>query len=150
MARTQKPASPKSQYSWKAAQPAGDSDLDGDADVSIVSTGLSVMALKAATAKNWQEYCKSSPTHGAYEGQVKRGKEFLAKCVAEQRKKGSDADLADGINTDLLKKAFDNPPNIHSVDALEMFLSQRCFTDGCTYSTAKSIHAAFADYWDNM
>ena len=149
MARTQKPASAGSKsrpLRKKAAQPTDEldaADTMGDSD-------LSVAGLKAATAKNREEYCKSSCTHEAYQGQVKRGKEFLARCIAEQRKKGCDADLADGVNTDLLEKAFDNPPNIHSVDALEMFLSQRCFTEGLAYSTAELIHAAFANYWDNM
>ena len=136
----------------KAAQLA--EDLDGpdavDTGTGAINTDLSVAALKAATVKNQEEYCKSSHTREAYQGQVKQGKEFLARCIAERKKKGCDADLADGVNTNLLEKAFDNPPNIHSVDALEMFLSQRCFTEGLAYSTAESIHAAFANYWDNM
>jgi len=86
---------------------------------SAACTGnLDVAALKEASAKNRQDFCKSKRTREAYQGHVTRGKEFLASCIA----------------------------NEHSVDALELFLSQKCFKDGCGFSTAEAIHAAFADF----
>ena len=110
---------------------------------------VSAAALKEASAQNRQSYCKSDRTRKAYTGHVARGKEFLARLVAERRAKDEGV-AVDGINTDLLEKAFDNPPNNYSVEALEMFLSWKCFTDGKGHSTAEAIQAAFADYWDNL
>jgi hypothetical protein len=108
--------------------------------------------LKQASAKNRQDYCKSSRTRKAYAGHISRGKAFLAELVAERQreKKAGVASANDEIDTDVLAKAFNNPPNAHSVDALELFLSQKCFKEGCSHSTAEAIHAAFADHWDNM
>jgi hypothetical protein len=83
MAKAQKPASAgsKSQPSkQKATQPTEDLDNPDaeDTEMGTVDTDLSVAALKAATVKNREEYCKSSRTREAYQGQVKWGKEFLA------------------------------------------------------------------------
>ena len=57
----------------------------------------------------------------------------------------------DGICTVMLEKAFnDGVPNKYSALALEMFLVQKCFNEGCGKDTADSIHGAFAALWDNM
>ncbi|KAF8969697.1 hypothetical protein BDZ97DRAFT_1794723 [Flammula alnicola] len=57
----------------------------------------------------------------------------------------------DGICIAVLEKAFDEPaPNKYSAHALEMFLIQKCFNEGCRKDTANGIHAAFAMLWDNM
>ncbi len=149
MARTRKPASgSKSRCPQK---PATGQSVDSSNTTSATSKAgdLDVAALKEASAKNRQDFCKSKRTREAYQGHITRGKEFLASCVAERKEKGMDL-KSDGINTDVLEKAFENPPNEHSVDALELFLSQKCFKEGCGYSTAEAIHAAFADHWDNM
>jgi HPt (histidine-containing phosphotransfer) domain-containing protein len=146
MARTRKPASSSKLQSLKKVAQSTEDSVD---TTSTAQAGNTVTALKEASANNRQAFCKSSRTRGAYEGQVTHGKEFLASCIAERREKGMDSD-SDGIKTNLLEKAFDCPPNEHSVDALELFLAQKCFKDGRGYSTAEAIHTAFVDYWDNM
>lgn len=40
---------------------------------------------------------------------------------------------------DGMDKAFKNPSSIQSVDALELFLSQKCFAGGLGLSTAQRI-----------
>ena len=144
MARTRKPASGSKSgtHTQKAGQSVDSSNLAS-------TSNLDVAALKEASAKNRQDFCKSKRTREAYQGHVARGMEFLASCITERKEKGIDSN-SDGISTNILEKAFKNPPNGHSVDALELFLSQKCFKEGCGYSTAEAIHAAFADYWDNM
>ena len=121
-------------------------------DLDKAGEHLSAAALRQASAQNRQDYCKSSRTRKAYTGHISRGKTFLAELVAERRreKEAGVASADDGIDTNILAKALDNPPNAHSVDALELFLSQKCFKEGCSHSTAEAIHAAFADHWDNM
>ena len=48
---------------------------------------------------------------------------------------------------DGMDKAFKNPSSIQSVDALELFLSQKCFAGGLGLSTAQRIQVhQFADY----
>ena len=44
----------------------------------------------------------------------------------------------------------DGPPNKYSALALEMFIIQKCFNEGCGEGTADSISSAFAALWDNM
>lgn len=151
MARTRDPTSSTKPRRPRKAKQSADPEPDTTSKpANKACTGhLNVAALKEASAKNRQDFCKSKRTREAYQGHVTRGKEFLASCIAERKEKGIGAD-SDGINTDILEKAFQNPPNEHSVDALELFLSQKCFKDGCGFSTAEAIHAAFADYWDNM
>ncbi|KAF8695767.1 hypothetical protein AX14_001656 [Amanita brunnescens Koide BX004] len=112
------------------------------------AASLSAVALRKASAQNRQDFCKSDRTRKSYDSCVVEGKAFLANLITKRR---ADATTAlDGMDTNLLEKAFENPPNIHSVDALELFLSQKCFAGGLGLSTAQRIQGAFADYWDNM
>jgi hypothetical protein len=149
MARTWKPASGSKPHCPQKI-PSGQSvDSSNTTSATSKAGNLDVAALKEVSAKNWQDFCKSKCTREAYQGHITRGTEFLASCVTERKEKGMDM-KSDGINTDVLEKAFKNPPNEHSVDALELFLSQKCFKEGCGYSTAEAIHAAFVDHWDNM
>ena len=60
-------------------------------------------------------------------------------------------DGTDRIDVSLWEKVFDKPaPNKYSAQALELFLMKRCLQEDHSQSLADSIHAAFADYWDNM
>ena len=55
----------------------------------------------------------------------------FSKAVVKERwenREGMTCSL--GIPTDELEKAFEKPPNRYSAMALEMFLVQKCFTDG--------------------
>ncbi|KAF8327307.1 hypothetical protein F5887DRAFT_1077645 [Amanita rubescens] len=70
----------------------------------------------------------------AYRGYITKGKEFLALMVKARRENQE----KDEIDTDLLEKAFDNPPNRFSAKALELFLVHKCLgADGCGPSTAE-------------
>ena len=83
----------------------------------------------------------------AYDGYITKGKEFLALTVKARHK----SQEKDEIDTNLLEKAFEKPPNGLSAKALELFLVHKCLgSDACGPSTAERIHAAFCDYWDNM
>jgi len=96
------------------------------------------------------EFGRSKNTKSNYAGYIKRGKSFLADIVAERRANGEGVICKEGITTDVLEKAFENPPNKYSAMALELFLVQKCFTENLGKSTGDGIHGAFADYWDNM
>lgn len=90
-------------------------------------------------------------TDNAYNGHRSRGRGFLKNLVAKRRKEEQNGLLDDGICTDTLEKAFDDaPPNKYSALALEMFLVQKCFNEGCGKNTADGIHGGFAAFWDNM
>jgi hypothetical protein len=90
-------------------------------------------------------------TDSAYNGQRSRGRGFLKNLVAKRRKEEIDGANDDGICTAVLEKAFDAAaPNRYSALALEMFLVQKCFNEGCGKDTADGIHGAFASLWDNM
>ncbi|KAK2464529.1 hypothetical protein APHAL10511_003508 [Amanita phalloides] len=106
-------------------------------------------ALQQISTETCREYSKSSRTRESYAYYVRKGKEFLAGSAAEQHaKKVGVSD--NGIETGIWERAFDEPPNRYSAHALVMFLSKKCFEEQQGISTAQAIHAAFANYWDNM
>jgi hypothetical protein len=108
----------------------------------------SIAELQQLSEQSRLDYGKAPSTRGTYNGYLQAGNKFLAKTVAERRR-CQDSEK-DGINTDLLAKAFDNPPNVYSETALEFFLVEKCIREGCKRSTAEGIQAAFADHWDHM
>jgi hypothetical protein len=110
----------------------------------------SLQALQKTRTASQNEFGRSKSTKSNYAGYIKRGKIFLADIVAERRANGEGVVCKEGINTDLLEKAFENPPNKYSAMALELFLVQKCFTENWGKSTGDGIHGAFADYWDHM
>lgn len=112
---------------------------------------ISLAELQELNQQSRQTYGKAEKTLAAYRTYVTKGKEFLAQTVKARREKGGALETEDQVDTDVLEKAFENPPNSLSAKALELFLVHKCFgSDGCGPSTAERIHAAFCDHWDNM
>ena len=113
------------------------------------SATSSLITLQKVQNEKVEEFSTVKNTNNAYNGYVARGVQFLKEVVKERRENREE--LCDvGIPTDELEKAFDKPPNKYSATALEMYLVQKCFTDGLGTSTADGIHGAFAAYWDTM
>ena len=97
------------------------------------------------------KYNKVKNMDSAYSGQCSRGRGFLKNLIAKRQQDKINGPNDDGICTATLEKAFnDGAPNKYSALALEMFLVQKCFNEGCGKDTADSIHGAFAELWDNM
>ena len=98
------------------------------------------------------KYNKVKNMDSAYSGQCSRGRGFLKNLIAKRKQDEiNNGPNDDGICTVMLEKAFDDGvPNKYSALALEMFLVQKCFNEGCGKDTADSIHGAFAAFWDNM
>ena len=98
------------------------------------------------------KYNKVKNTDSAYSGQRSRGRGFLKNLIAKRRQDDTNnGPNDDGICTAILERAFDDgAPNKYSALALEMFLVQKCFNEGCGKDTADSIHGAFAALWDNV
>ena len=114
------------------------------------SESISLAALQELNQQSRQAYGKATRTIEAYASYIAKGKEFLALTVKARREKGK-AIEKDGIDTNLLAKAFERPPNKLSATAFELFLVHKCLgSQECGPSTAEGIHAAFCDYWDNM
>lgn len=110
-------------------------------------------ALQSQKAAVRNEFSKGQRTRSAYKGYLNRGRDILADIVKERRLKEKTTKgwkCPEGIDTNLLEKAFEGPPNKHSAMALELYLTQKCVVEGCKKSTADGIHGAFADYWDNL
>ncbi|KAF5387172.1 hypothetical protein D9615_002091 [Tricholomella constricta] len=99
--------------------------------------------------ENVTKYNKVIHTNAAYEGNIRRGKEFLAMLIA-QRKEDKIVVCEQGIPTEELEKALDDPPNQHSAMVIEMFIAQKCMVEGYQHQVAEGIHAAFCWYWDTM
>ena len=110
----------------------------------------SLTTLQKVRNEKVSEFSTVKNTDNAYNGHVARGMGFLKAVVKERRENGEGMTCSLGIPTDELEKAFDRPPNRYSAMALEMFLVQKCFTDGLGTSTADGIHGGFAAYWDTM
>ncbi|KAJ6579194.1 hypothetical protein DFH09DRAFT_913466 [Mycena vulgaris] len=108
--------------------------------------------LEKTKAKARSDFSQAPKTKEAYDGYLARGKGFLADVVAQRRAKLKEEPswvCPQGIDTDILEKAFDHP-NKHSVFALELFLTQKCIVEGLGKSTCEGIHGAFAKHWDTM
>ncbi|KAJ7242308.1 hypothetical protein C8J57DRAFT_1244177 [Mycena rebaudengoi] len=109
-------------------------------------------ALEAKKKEAHESFSQASRTKEAYVGYVVRSRALLADIVAERRQKLKDNPewiCPQGIDTDLLEKAFDTP-NKHSVFALELYLTQKCIVENKGKSTCEGIHGAFAKHWDSM
>jgi hypothetical protein len=114
------------------------------------SNTISIATLQELNKQSRQAYGKAERTVEAYASYVAKGKEFLVLTVKARCEMG-EAEEKDGIDTNLLEKAFEQPPNQLSAKALELFLVHKCLgLDGCGQSMAERIHAAFCNYWDNM
>lgn len=111
----------------------------------------SLSALRQISAQNRREYGKAQRTQKSYTAYVQKGKAWLAGTVNKLRERVEKGEhMPDGTDVDLWASAFDPTPNKYSAHALELFLTKRCFDDKLGQSTGELIHAAFADYWDNM
>lgn len=106
--------------------------------------------MKEISATNREEYGKSKCTRRQYNRNVESGKDFLVQCVKNWQADGGQAEREDGVDTEMLARAFDKPPNKLSVCALEWYMVHKCFVEECKLSVGVVIHAAFAWYWDNM
>jgi hypothetical protein len=98
---------------------------------------------------NQNKYQRPKKTKKIYDTYVKNGKAFLQELI--QKRQAEDQMISDDIDTDGLEEAFNgNQPNRYSADALELFLTHKCFNEGRGSSTADGIQGAWASYWDNM
>jgi hypothetical protein len=107
-----------------------------------------------------KKHGKSKNTTDNYDGNVRRGKEFIAAFVKDTLEGTETGEIAsDNANTDgegpgsmdpNLHQAFAGPPIGCTPTALAMFIAQKCFTEECGKSTASAIHAAFLRYYDIM
>jgi hypothetical protein len=95
-----------------------------------------------------KKHGKSKNTTDNYDGNVRRGKEFIAAFVKETLEGTEDSD-ADSMDPNL-HRAFASPPIECTPTALAMFIAQKCFTEECGSSTASAIHAAFLRYYNTM
>lgn len=112
---------------------------------------LSVEEMMQLGATNREEFGLAKCTREQYARYLRQGQEYLAVCV--QRRQETMAAAKDGMDDNLLSKAFEKLPNKYSHIALELFLTQKCLRDSearCGAATGVSIYAAFAWYWDNM
>jgi hypothetical protein len=112
-----------------------------------VKKALSLPNINSIKHVSLEEYGKSKNTKKAYKGHLSQGMKFLDEMVAQRIEAGTDKD---GIETALLAKAFDNPPNRYSAMALELFITQKCFNEGLGLGTCDGIHATFAKFWGEM
>ena len=109
-----------------------------------------------------QKHIYSDNTRAKYDGNVGRGREFLERiCNLNQNKfeigqREDDATafpaeytgFSSSMSDPLFRLAFTGCPNQYSPDALEMFMTQKCFTKKKSKSMAEEIYFAFKQYWD--
>lgn len=112
-------------------------------------------SLKALKEIRNTEVCKFTSvknTSSAYDGHCAHGRAFLQGVVVKRKEDESiTGPNDDGICTAQPEKAFnDTAPNQYSALALEMFLVQKCYNEGCGKDTADGIYSAFAALWDQM
>ncbi|KAJ7593936.1 hypothetical protein C8J56DRAFT_777258 [Mycena floridula] len=112
----------------------------------------SIETLRETRDAGVKKHGKGHKTRSAYDGQVQRGKEFLAALAKRIAENVCENPLdTSGGKTDItmLEAAFDKPPNKYSAEVFQLWLMQKCFTENHPKS-ADSIVSAFIDYWDQM
>ena len=114
-----------------------------------------VEALEAARDKAKEDHRLAKKTTKNYNRYVARGKDFLRELVRsmEDRLKAittlsAEERTSQHSDLQILSKAFDETPNTQSVRALELYITQKCFTEGCGGNTASGIHAGFKNFWN--
>ncbi|KAF8815376.1 hypothetical protein BYT27DRAFT_7225429 [Phlegmacium glaucopus] len=108
---------------------------------------LSLKTLQKVKNAKVVEFSSVKNTDSAYNGHITQGMQFLKDIVKERRENREEIVCSLGVPTDELERVFDKPPNWYSAMAIEMFMVQKCFTDGLGSSTVDGIHGAFASYW---
>lgn len=107
-----------------------------------------IASLVSVRNENLKQFGKARNTRIAYSGHLARGQCWLTQIVEDAKAMGLIE--FEGMSIDSFKAVFNNPPNKHSATALELFLVQKCFTEGLKEGTADGIHAAFTEYWEKM
>ncbi|KAF8167130.1 hypothetical protein B0H34DRAFT_739725 [Crassisporium funariophilum] len=116
-----------------------------------------------------RKHGKSQKTTTNYDGHIRRGKEFLACFVREEReaekrwRNGDDAaqnlcadgedDMPTGQEAQMdphFHEAFTGSPAKCTPVAIAMFLAHKCLTEDYGKSTASAIHAAFLNHYEQM
>lgn len=122
-----------------------------------VKSVSNIGALEAARDKGKQDHLLSQRTVEGYNRYVLRGKEFLEALIASKKAElETERSLSDEDRTKQheelqeLSKAFDPSPNTQSVRALELYITEKCFSQGCGGNTASGIHDGFKKLWDKM
>ncbi|KAL1746855.1 hypothetical protein HDZ31DRAFT_33269 [Schizophyllum fasciatum] len=110
------------------------------------TSASSIAELRRVRDKGAEQYGKAKNTQTNYKGYIRRCKGFLAQVVANRRQ----LQVKDDMDTDVLELSLDKPPNKHSAEALEMFITQKCLAEDCTRSTSEGAQAAWKRYWDEM
>ena len=116
------------------------------------NTTPSYKSVQKTVKDSKKKHGKSKNTTDNYDGNVRRGKEFIAAFVTETFEGTEEID-GDGCSESMdpnLHQAFAGPPIECTPTALAMFIAQKCFTEECGKSTASAIHAAFLRYYDIM
>lgn len=126
-------------------------------------------AVRDVAAQGLKKHRKAKKTTDAYDGYIRRGKEFLHTFSVEESKAEScwkdreesggnlateDEDtMPSGDETRMhpqFREAFDGQPLECTPLAIAMFMADKCLTHECGKSTASAIHAAFLRYYNQM
>lgn len=128
----------------------------------------SLLSLQRLAKEQTKQYTKANRTTENYDAYVRRGKQWLAgllmdeKGAEEQWKSGAGEGLSgegedDEIdpNKNLMadpefRNAFDGLPGKCTPQAIAMFLAYKCFEENNKKSTADGIHTAFISEYDHM
>ena len=116
------------------------------------SDGLA--SLHSSSQDTTQRYLRSTKTQETYGGNVKRGKIWLVEETSREQPKVFDEKdrVGDSVpwKDDSFARSFDTNPVWCSPDALAMYIAFKCLEQGCSYSTAEGIYAAFKAYWNSI
>lgn len=117
-------------------------------------------SLQNTATQGKKQHGKSQKTTGAYDGYVRRGKDFLAQFADDAMNNldvplsGEDENGGQGPSEAKMDpkfhRAFDGQPIKCTPHAISLFMAQKCFTEGLGKTTAESIHAAFLHHYSAM
>ena len=99
----------------------------------LISPDFLMESVQKTIKDSKKKHGKAKNTTDNYDGNVRRGKEFIAAFVKETwMVEGADSEEGDGDEESMdpnLHQAFAGPPIECTPTALSMFIAQKCFTE---------------------
>ncbi|KAF8067580.1 hypothetical protein FPV67DRAFT_1561929 [Lyophyllum atratum] len=114
-----------------------------------VAQAAPMATLATAAEENVEKFNKVVNTNKSYAVYTRGLHRFLDTQIADREARNISI-CEEGIPTEELAKALDNPPNQYSAILLERYITQKCFIEKCKKGVAELAHGAACRYWDTM
>jgi hypothetical protein len=119
------------------------------------NSSSSLAALHQSTEATKANHRLAENTTKAYQSTISRARAWLSDTTSP-----SQTEVPPGVPAAVASQgswesphfahAFDDIPNQHSPDALQIYMNYKAVEQGLKFSTVEQIHAAFKNHWEQM